>query len=127
MIGLLTKMFPETFTFSVSHTTRQIREGEKDGVNYHFVTREEFIKLREQNTFIESAEYSGNLYGTSYTAIEDPKKVGKICLLDIDLQGVQTIKSNWDTNRGPIPVFIQVILFFIFLYIFFLYFLLHIF
>merc|ERR1711990_643043 len=70
---LLKRLFaehPGKFGFSVSHTTRQPRAGEVDGKDYNFVTREDFLKLVDQNGFIEHAEFSKNLYGTSVAAVE---------------------------------------------------------
>lgn len=56
--------FPNTFGFSVSHTTRKPREGEQSGVHYHFTTKEEMTKAIERGEFIENAVFSGNMYGT---------------------------------------------------------------
>lgn len=56
--------FPDKFGFSVSHTTRSPRPGEKDGVHYHFTTRDEMEKGVAEGEFIESAVFSGNMYGT---------------------------------------------------------------
>src|SRR5688572_5197239 len=66
-------------------TTRQPRPGEVNGIQYHFVTREEFNDLIKQNKFIEHAEFSGNLYGTSIAAVRSVSNQGKICILDIEL------------------------------------------
>lgn len=60
----LFKEFPETFGFSVSHTTRKPRPGEEHGIHYHFVTVEEMREAIERKEFIENAEFSGNMYGT---------------------------------------------------------------
>ena len=57
---------------SVSHTTRGMRPGEVDGVNYHFTSREEFLAMLERNEFLEHAEVFGNLYGTSQRWVEKP-------------------------------------------------------
>ena len=78
--------FGEYFGFSASHTTRQPRPGEEEGRDYHYVTREAMIELVEQGQFIENAEFSGNMYGTSKAAVEDVLAGGKICILDIDVQ-----------------------------------------
>ena len=66
----LTEEFREAFGFSVSHTTRQPRPGERDGVEYHFVTKEMFSKLVSEGAFLEFATFSGNNYGTSRAAVE---------------------------------------------------------
>lgn len=71
---------------SLKDTTRSPRPGEVDGAAYHFVTKDEFRRLIDQKAFIEYAEFSGNYYGTSVQAVEDVKKTGKRCILDIDAQ-----------------------------------------
>lgn len=86
--------FPNKFGFSVSNTTRQPRAGEVDGKDYHFTTVEDFKKAIEEKKFIEWAQFSGNYYGTSIKAIEDVARTGKICLLDIDMQGVKSVKES---------------------------------
>lgn len=81
------------FRFSVSHTTRQPRPGEIDGVHYHFVTREFMLeKIESGSFFVEHAEVHGNLYGTSFQAIFDVSNA-ESCLLDIDVEGVRSIKE----------------------------------
>jgi len=57
----------------VTHTTRPKRQGEIDGVDYHYVTKEEFLKLKSQNFFVETTEYNGNFYGTSRPEISENK------------------------------------------------------
>ncbi|KAL1916597.1 uncharacterized protein VTP21DRAFT_5788 [Calcarisporiella thermophila] len=96
--------FPNTFGFSVSHTTRKPRPGEVDGKDYYFVTKEEMQKEISEGKFIESATFSGNMYGTSIMAVERVVETGKVCILDIDMQGVQQIKK---TNLNPRYIFIQ--------------------
>mmetsp|Transcript_20200 Transcript_20200/g.42429 ORF Transcript_20200/g.42429 Transcript_20200/m.42429 type:complete len:311 (-) Transcript_20200:160-1092(-) len=82
------------FVFSVSHTTRQPRPGEVNGVHYHFVTRD-FMqdKIESGSFFIEHAEVHGNMYGTSFQAIFDVSNADSCCLLDIDVEGVRSIKE----------------------------------
>jgi len=96
--------FPTTFGFSVSHTTRKPRLGEVSGIDYHFVSREDMLKAINSGEFIEYAEFSGNLYGTSKKAVEDVQSKGKMCILDIDVQGVKQIKL---TDLSPRLIFIQ--------------------
>ncbi|CAH2351631.1 guanylate kinase [[Candida] railenensis] len=86
--------FPDKFGFSVSNTTRQPRAGEVDGKDYHFTTVEGFQKAIEENKFLEWAQFSGNYYGTSIKSVEDVATSGKICLLDIDMQGVKSVKAS---------------------------------
>lgn len=76
---------------SVSYTTRAPRGGEKDGVDYFFVSKERFQKLIQENHFAEWAEVHGNFYGTSKDFLSSKKNENKIVLLDIDIQGVVSI------------------------------------
>jgi len=77
---------------SVSHTTRAMRPGEVDGVNYHFVSREEFLARLERNEFLEHAEVFGNLYGTSQRWLEQTLAEGYDLILEIDWQGAQQVR-----------------------------------
>lgn len=77
---------------SVSHTTRSMRPGEVDGVNYHFVQREQFIEMLERDEFLEHAEVFSNLYGTSQQRIEATLKQGFDLILEIDWQGAQQVR-----------------------------------
>jgi len=96
--------FGEYFGFSVSHTTRQPRPGEEEGRDYYYVTRETMMDLKQQGKFIENAEFSGNMYGTSKAAVEEVLARGRICILDIDVQGVKAVK---ETDLNPMYVFIE--------------------
>lgn len=69
LLKRLLKEFPDMFGFSVSHTTRSPRPGEKDGVHYHFTTKEKMLAAIENGEFIESATFSGNTYGTRYVSM----------------------------------------------------------
>lgn len=80
--------------FSVSHTTRAPRAGEVDGREYHFIGREEFLALREEDGFLESAEVHGSLYGTSRQEVEPRLLAGVDVLLDIDVQGARQVRSR---------------------------------
>ncbi|TIA90145.1 hypothetical protein E3P99_01694 [Wallemia hederae] len=86
--------FPNDFGFSISHTTRQPREGEVLGQSYHFVNKDVFQKLIESGSFIEHAVFSNNFYGTSAKAVAEMSKQQRRCILDIDAQGVRIIKQN---------------------------------
>ncbi|XP_068091262.1 guanylate kinase isoform X2 [Hyperolius riggenbachi] len=92
------------FGFSVSHTTRKPRPGESDGKDYHFVSLEEMKKGIDNGEFIEHAVFSGNMYGTSKAAVQAVQAKNKICILDIDMQGVKNIKK---TDLNPIYISIQ--------------------
>jgi len=101
----LTGEFKDSFGFSVSHTTRAPRPGETNGVEYHFVTRDTMGQLIKDGAFIEHATFSGNMYGTSRAAVEKVAGSGKICILDIDVQGVKLIKQS--DLQEPSYVFIK--------------------
>jgi guanylate kinase len=77
---------------SVSYTTRAPRNGETDGVDYHFVTRERFVEMAGRGEFLESAEVHGNLYGTSQTWIDARMRAGRDLVLEIDWQGAQQVR-----------------------------------
>lgn len=85
---------PNTLALSVSHTTRSPRPGEIDGVHYYFIDRDTFHKMVEKGDFLEYAAFGGNLYGTSKKAVEDIQTSGKICVLDVELNGVRSIKNS---------------------------------
>ena len=94
LIKKLLADFPHDFGFSVSHTTRDPRPGEQDGVDYHFVTREQMMRDIDAGLFVEHAEVHGNLYGTSIAAVQDVMKKGRVCLLDIDVQGAESVRKS---------------------------------
>ena len=80
--------------FSVSFTTRPPREGEKDGVNYHFVTRQAFQERIERGEFLEYAEYVGNFYGTSMAVIREKLDQGIDVILEIEIQGAAKVREK---------------------------------
>ena len=82
------------FRFSVSATTRPARPGEIDGEDYHFISGPRFEELIEQGEFLEWAEYSGNLYGTLRSEVEEPLAAGEDVVLDIEIQGVMQVKRT---------------------------------
>ncbi|KAB5578941.1 hypothetical protein PHYPO_G00188270 [Pangasianodon hypophthalmus] len=104
LLKKLLKEFDGVFGFSVSHTTRKPRPGEENGKDYHYVSREDMVAGIAKGEFIESAEFSGNMYGTSKAAVQAVQAQNLICILDIDMQGVKSIKK---TNLNPIYVSIQ--------------------
>ena len=89
--------------YSVSYTTRAPRAGEIDGVNYHFVTREEFERMRDRGEFLEWAVVHGNLYGTSRAAVRRETAAGRDVVLEIDVQGAAAVRA---TERDVVSVFI---------------------
>ncbi|KAJ3026099.1 UNVERIFIED_CONTAM: hypothetical protein HDU68_006208 [Siphonaria sp. JEL0065] len=96
--------YPSAFGFSVSHTTRGPRPGEENGKAYHFVTKDAFAELLTQNAFIEHTEFSGNNYGTSFATVKSVQDQGRICVLDVEMRGVQAIKK---TDLGAKFIFIR--------------------
>ena len=93
---ILRKVMPElgSISFSISHTTRTPRKGEKNGVDYHFVTKDTFLKLRDQGDFIEWAEVHGNYYGTSIQSVLQLQLEGQDVVLDIDIQGARQVREK---------------------------------
>lgn len=83
----------EKFYVSVSATTRKPREGEVDGVNYHFISREDFLKKIEENAFIEHAEYCNNFYGTLKSEVDKKLEQGINVILEIEVQGAMKIRE----------------------------------
>ncbi len=79
---------------STSHTTRRPRAGEQDGVHYHFVSESTFRELVRAGRFLEHAEYGGNVYGTSWQAIEGPLAAGRDVVLEIEVQGAAQVKQR---------------------------------
>eukprot|EP00960_Hanusia_phi_P043161 755889-Hanusia_phi.AAC.12 len=92
LIERLKQEFPSVFGFSVSHTTREMRPGEENGVHYHFSERKIMEEEIGKGNFIEHAEVHGNLYGTSKASVMDVTKQGKMCILDIDVQGCRSVR-----------------------------------
>lgn len=82
------------FVFSVSATTRRAREGERDGVDYDFVSRETFEGMMAEGALVEWAEVHGNLYGTPRVNLERAGERGEYAILDIDVQGARQIKER---------------------------------
>ena len=77
---------------SVSHTTRPMRPGEQDGVDYHFVDKEQFVSMVEHSAFLEHAKVFDNYYGTSQQHVERQLLNGKDVILEIDWQGARQVR-----------------------------------
>lgn len=93
----------ERFYVSVSATTRQPRDGEIDGVNYHFISKEEFLKRIDDDDFIEYAEYCNNFYGTLKSEVDNKLENGINVILEIEVQGAMKIR---DMRPDAIFVFV---------------------
>jgi guanylate kinase len=100
--GLL-KTFSD-LKFSVSHTTRNPRQGERNGVDYFFTERSAFREMADSGEFLEWAEYYGQLYGTSRAFVEEHVSAGRDVILDIDVNGARQVKEK---IKDAISVFIM--------------------
>ena len=85
----------EDFAFSVSATTRAPRPGEVDGVNYHYITREEFLARIDSGDMLEYTEYCGNFYGTPLKEAEEAMQSGKNLILEIEVEGARNVKAKY--------------------------------
>ena len=85
----------ESLSFSVSVTTRGAREGEVDGVDYFFISNEEYDKLLEEDAFLEHATVHGNRYGTLKSQVQKIMDSGRSVVLDIDPQGAREVVKKW--------------------------------
>lgn len=93
LINKITDHIGPTY-FSISTTTRAMREGEVDGVHYHFVSVDEFKHEIEQEMFLEYAVVHGNYYGTSLGPVKKALKEGKLVIFDIDVQGHDAVQNR---------------------------------
>jgi len=82
------------YYFSISTTTRPMREGEEEGIHYHFVSEEEFKKDISDNNFLEYATVHGNYYGTSLKPVRKALNEGKLVIFDIDVQGNTAVNNR---------------------------------
>ena len=83
----------EGFYYSISATTRAPREGEQDGVNYHFITKEEFEQRIARGGMLEYAQYCGNYYGTPKKEVEQMREAGRDVILEIEVEGAMKVRS----------------------------------
>jgi len=84
------------YYFSISTTTRPPRDGEVGGVDYHFVTKEEFEEDIKAGNFLEYAQVHGNYYGTSLKPVNEALDSGKLVIFDIDIQGHRLVRAKMD-------------------------------
>lgn len=91
----LLKKYPDDYALSISATSRKPREGEQEGVEYFFKTREEFEKMIEEEELVEYAQYVGNYYGTPKAYVEEQLEAGKDVILEIEIQGASKIKEKF--------------------------------
>jgi len=97
------------FIYSVSCTTRPPRSGEENGVDYHFLSEERFLRLIEDGEMLEYARVHGNYYGTLKATVKEALEQGTDVLLDIDVQGAMTIRKTDDAmvRDSLVDVFIM--------------------
>ncbi|MFV0519873.1 MAG: guanylate kinase [Lachnospirales bacterium] len=92
--GTVVKLLDKTkYSLSISMTTRSPREGEVDGKDYFFVSKDTFIELRKDHAFLEHVEFCGNMYGTPKSYVFDQVEKGKCVILEIDVFGALQIKE----------------------------------
>ena len=94
---LMQKVFdkhPGSFKKGVTHTSRKMRPGEKEGYNYYYISKEEFLKLKDEGGFIEHNFYNGNYYGLSKKELEDGAKGDKILYVIIDINGAKSVHDK---------------------------------
>lgn len=96
---LIAEFGTDEIYFSISSTTRDMRDGEKDGVNYHFISKDEFKAGIENDEFLEWALVHGNYYGTSLKAVREALNLGKIVIFDIDVQGFEIVRQKISKNE----------------------------
>ena len=88
----LKKRLPD-LNFSISHTTRPPRKNEKDGLDYHFISKEKFLTMTDNGEFLEWAKIHDNYYGTARENIESTLQKGKDLVLELDVQGVEALRA----------------------------------
>lgn len=92
MLKLFQK-YPNCFQKGVTTTSRPIRQGEKEGVNYYYVSKEAFLKLKEENGFVETNFYNNNYYGLSKKELEKAKTMDKVMYAIIDINGAYSVHN----------------------------------
>ena len=85
---------PGYFKKGVTHTSRKMRPGEKEGYNYYYVSKEEFLKLKDENGLVEYNFYNGNYYGLSKKELENGTKTDKILYVIIDINGAKFVHDS---------------------------------
>lgn len=109
--GTIIKKLTEEFGksqlgFAVSHTTRKPRAGEQHGVDYFFAEKELMEAEIAEGKFVESARVHANIYGTSINSVKNVTQRGKVCILDIDVQGAEAVKKS-DLNARTVYIFVK--------------------
>ncbi len=94
LIGKLIKEFPNDFGYSVSHTTRNMRQGEVNGQSYHFVASEEFRDLAANGQLLEHAVVHDTCYGTSELSVQKVLSEDRVCFMDLDIVGAKSLRKH---------------------------------
>ena len=103
LIKKLIELSESTIELSVSATTREPRDGEVHGVDYFFISEQEFLKLEKQDAFLESANVHGYYYATLKSFVDEKTSSGISVILDIDVQGFKQVKQ---TSQDNVSIFI---------------------
>ncbi|CAH8532989.1 unnamed protein product [Schistosoma guineensis] len=103
-IRMLINRYPNSFRYCVSHTTRPRRPDEIHTRDYNFVSKEEFDEAISKDEFIEYVMFSGHYYGTSKAELKKAELEKRVCLMDVDIQGVEKLQK---TNINPVCIFIR--------------------
>jgi guanylate kinase len=100
--SLVRKLLATTrdLALSISHTSRRMRPGERDGIDYHFVDRERFLSMVAECAFVEHAEVFDNLYGTAHNSLREQLASGRDLLLEIDWQGAAQVRCLFPEAVG---------------------------
>ncbi len=101
LMSLLETEYDGVFGYSVSHTTRGRRDGEIDGKDYFFVDDETFERMTANGEFVEYAKVHGRYYGTSFAAVNAVLTSNKGCILDLDIQGIESVRQKEDLQWTP--------------------------
>lgn len=88
----------EDIAVSVSHTTRKMRDGEQDGVDYHFIEQQDFLNMVSAGAFLEHAKVFDNYYGTSQQHVEQQLLQGQDVILEIDWQGARQVRKQFEQS-----------------------------
>lgn len=106
LISKLVKERGDKYALAVSHTTRERRPGEENGVHYWFTDKTKMLSDVAAGLFLEHAKVHNNLYGTSIQAVQDCRDSKRVCVLDIDVQGVKSLKEKAQEDLDPVLIFI---------------------
>ena len=94
LINMLCKAFPKSFGFCTSHTSREAKPGEEDGKDYHFTSKEDIQAGIDAGKFVEFSVKHGVFFATSEASVQSVAEAGRVCIMDIDLEGVRQVKRS---------------------------------